>query len=169
MNIKKTATKKSNHRTSITTSSEDIKVNESATYANFSTTNGLLKFLSVPSAGLNQDDTRQRTADIYYCDNRGILKRLFEQNDPEQSTSQQQGSNVKDVQMNEIMFVNRAKMQRNLPESNLAKLIDYSLANSDADLQIGKKQPRDIDDSRNYLFDENFKKVFFLIHIFKSI
>jgi WD40 repeat protein len=110
---------------------------------NLTATQGPLKFICL-STSKSQSGERE-ALEIYYCDNRGILKQMVENEETE-------------VVLNEQMWANREKVIRTLPETGLARILGDTSKAAAAALLNGNLD-KSIDETRNFQLESNLKKV----------
>jgi hypothetical protein len=102
--------------------------------------------------------------DIFYCDNSGVLKKLLNKNTGENINDANNNYLGKernfDTEIEDSLWQNRKVLAKNLPQSNLSKIINLHKSNKFLD------ENKLIKDDRNEYFESNLNKVIFNTHFY---
>lgn len=116
---------------------------------------GFVHFICVPKSYQEKSNSESNESnlneiDIFYTDNRGIVKKI------KNNSTEELNKNETDTDLSDTMWQNRKLMTKNLPESNLAKIIDTNKSN-----KLINKNDQFIDEinSKNIHLDLNIRQI----------
>ncbi|CAF0710964.1 unnamed protein product [Brachionus calyciflorus] len=113
--------------------------------------NGLVNFVVVPNDSIKRNEEFSlENVHILYADNFGIIKKVKKSSLSNENLLQ----NNADVDLNETMWENRKILAKNLPESNLARIIDTNKSN-----RINGEKDQFIEENRNGFFESNLNRI----------
>lgn len=101
--------------------------------------------------GISEIEKLLTRINIFYCDNRGILQKVLSKKNS--SVNNEEHFDFIDTDLDDSMWKNRSALKKNLPESNLASIIDLHKSN-----KYGENN-QFIQSEKNPLFEENLSKI----------
>ena len=121
---------------------------------------GYTHFLCIPRSEISTNtshkiDSFLESTHIYYCDNKGVLKRLTSNGMKEENSvvlSAVKSAEI-NTDLNESMWSNRKVYAKNLPQSNLSTIIDLHKSNKFSD------ESRLILEEQNEVLSEHLSRI----------